>query len=648
MNFNSAGDLESQADRNGNTMSFTYPDGRRLTTITSTAGATPGNQVTISYGGPAGRVDKISQAVTATTPAREVRYEYGDVNGWGLSKVIDAEGGTTLFFFDALSNVTQITDPEGHVTQFDYDASHRVTKLTRKIASAADAVTSYDYSTPGHTKVTDPNNNPVVDYSVDGSGKVTQVKDAFGRLSETGWAAANDRAESGRNGKTVAGSPVWDASSVAGWNPDGERLTGLTDPLGSAGTLGYNDALYPASDPRHWLPATSTDSMGRVSSISYDAEGNYLSSTLAGATSSVTVNPDGTVATSTTPLNQASANRTAYAYFTSGSGKGMLQSVTPPSGNSLAAETLSYDGNGRRRTSTSGKGVITTYHYDKLDRVKSLTFTPPLLQPSIPTISFAYFKDGNLSRRTDGTAITSFTYDEISRLKTKSPPGVGSMSYSYDKASNLVSSTDSGGTTSYRYNTGNQMDMMTEPSARTDLFAYNYLGMRSDTWYGTTGGGSYSGGVMAAPTSFIAHIQAGYDLAGNLTHLQTAGKSVSAGADGPLLSSLDYSFTIPGANPCGYSPAPPAEGTMTSLRHSVTDNLTSKTTTWCYDDSGRLSSADTPGVSSYSYGWDANSNRVTDEAGSHTFNSADQLSGLGYTYDADGNQTTSPAFPLVG
>jgi RHS repeat-associated protein len=643
--FNPAGDLTSSADRNGNTVSFSYPDGRRPATLTSTSGANPGNQVAITYAGPGGRLDKIAQAATPDTPARSTTFIYsGTANG--LWKVVDSEDGVTEFLYDGSSRLSQITDPEGHVVQFDYDTSHRVTKVTQKIPSETDAVTAYDYTTPGVTKVTDPNLNPPVEYSIVGES-VTQVRDAFGRMSETGWAGVNDRVASGRKGRMVSGSAQWDPNANVGWMADNERLSSLADPMTSGGLLGY-DGQYAPSDPRHWLPATSTDSMGRVTSLAYDAKGNYLSSTLAGATSSVTVNGDGTVATSTTPNNQASTNPTLYDYFSTGSGKGLLKKVTPPTGNSLAEEAMTYDGNGRLKTSTSGKGVITTYVYDKLDRIESLTFTTPPSEDPIPDIEFTYFADGRLKSREDGSGTTTYTYDEADRLKTKNPPGSPTISYGYDPAGNLSSSTDSGGTTTYRYNSANEMDKMTEPSGRTDLFTYNYLGLRSDTWYGTSGGGTYSNGAMAAPSSFIAHIKTDYDMAGNLTHIQTAGKSVAGGGDGPLLSSLDYSFTIPEANPCAYPVTPPAGGTMTSIRHSVTDNLTSKTTTWCYDERGRLESADTPSVSSYSYGWDANTNRISDGAGTHMFNSGDQLSGSGYAYDADGNETASPAFPALG
>lgn len=358
MNFNSAGDLTSLVDRNGNTVNFTYPDGRRITSITSTAGSGPGNTVTISYNGPAGRVDKISQAATADTPAREVSYAY-DPGGMGLSTSTDTEGGITGYLWDANANVVQITDPENQVTQFEYDSLRRVTKVTQKIPSAADAVTIYDYSTPGRTRVTDPNNNPVVDYSVSTDGRVTQVKDAFGRLAETGWAPANHKVVSGRNGKTVSGTPVWDPNSTVGWNADNERMTGLTDPMGSGGTLGYNDAAYGPTDPRHWLPSTSTDSMSyagmgqaeRTISPAGTAQNGAMgvqTETLGGQTSSYITDGAGSLVYQTTPSGD-------FYYFFDGLGSviGLIDATT---GDQRA--TYSYDPFGSNATAAGVNGAL--------------------------------------------------------------------------------------------------------------------------------------------------------------------------------------------------------------------------------------------------------------------------------------------------
>ncbi|HEX3427149.1 MAG TPA: hypothetical protein VHT30_13520 [Acidimicrobiales bacterium] len=52
MRFGSDGNLVSDADRNSNTLTFTYVGGRLVTTIVADAGASPSTTATIAYGGP--------------------------------------------------------------------------------------------------------------------------------------------------------------------------------------------------------------------------------------------------------------------------------------------------------------------------------------------------------------------------------------------------------------------------------------------------------------------------------------------------------------------------------------------------------------------------------------------------------------------
>jgi RHS repeat-associated protein len=80
----------------------------------------------------------------------------------------------------------------------------------------------------------------------------------------------------------------------------------------------------------------------------------------------------------------------------------------------------------------------------------------------------------------------------------------------------------------------------------------------------------------------------------------------------------------------------------------VTDNLTGLKTSYCYKDTGQLTSASTPAGPAYNYGWDKNSNRTSDELGTHAYNDADQIKGVpAVTYDGAGNQKTSAAFSLI-
>lgn len=138
-------------------------------------------------------------------------------------------------------------------------------------------------------------------------------------------------------------------------------------------------------------------------------------------------------------------------------------------------------------------------------------------------------------------------------------------------------------------------------------------------------------------------MRSSYDTAGNLIEIATTHASSDAASS--RLADISYSYAVPPGTPCsGVS-----VGTKTDKRQSSTDNLATpaKTTFYCYDSSGRLIQANTTGGPVYSYAYDKDSNRITDAAGSHTFNAANQLTDTGYRYDADGNLVASTAFPTL-
>jgi len=79
----------------------------------------------------------------------------------------------------------------------------------------------------------------------------------------------------------------------------------------------------------------------------------------------------------------------------------------------------------------------------------------------------------------------------------------------------------------------------------------------------------------------------------------------------------------------------------------VLHHLAGQTTSYCYDTVNRLTRAATPGGDTWTYEYDANGNRTkTTKNGTvvdtQTPNSANQLTGTGYSYDGAGNLTSAP------
>jgi RHS repeat-associated protein len=611
LRFRSDGLLSSETDRNGNVLTVNYPAGGGYpTTITGNAGAPSAKTLNVSYGGPGGKISSLSRTADGITASTGYAYD-----GAGrLETVTDAEGGLTTFGYDTANRITVITDAAAHVTRFTYDGVGRVATVTREVPGA-NAVTTYDYTTtPGHTKVTDPNNNPPTDYTFAKDGRMEQALDARGVTTQMDWDLVNLLV---KEVKVKAG--LSDPFATLLTNVfDGLKLTDVVSATGALSKIAYGVTGFPR------LPKSTTDTLGNATSYEYDPKGN-LGKVIAPDEREATVerNADGTVWKAFSPASPTS-NPTVYGYT-----NGQLTSVTPPTGNSLTPTTATYDGFGRLKTATSGMGVTTTYTYDKLDRVRTETHSD-----SSPTITYEYFAGGNLKSRADSTGTTSYTYDEANRVNTKTSPA-GALSYTWDRAGNLRTATDPVGTTTYSYDKLNRLDQVDEPTGRKDVFAYDIQGRRTDSWYNTGANIAYLGDTVIPPSSFAVHTKATYDADGQLLRLRTT--RASSDADANRVSDLCYFYRHP--VPAGSVCSNPATGTATDIRHAVTDAITGQTTTYTYDPAGRLTNASTPGGPTYAYGFDANTNRTSGPEGTHTVNSANQLTDAGFSYNANGGLT---------
>ena len=379
--------------------------------------------------------------------------------------------------------------------------------MTREVPGA-DAITRYDYSTPGHTKVTDPNNNPVTDYSFFPDGHLDRAVNARSVITKIDWTPdlMVTKVSSGVDPNPLA---TLVTSLFAGLN-----LTTVTSPTGAFTETGGYGAGVTAR-----LPGWTKDTLGAQTSYGYDAKGNLQSVTdPMNGQATITPNPDGTVWKSASPAQPT--NPTVYGYTNH-----QLTSVTPPTGNTLAATSSTYDGFGRLRTSTSGMGMTTTFSYDKLDRIKTEAHSD-----ATPTISYFYDPAGNLTSQSDATGTTSYIYDKANRPLTKTTPA-GALSYGWDRAGNLLTAVDPAGTTTYHYDKVDRLDQVNEPTGRKDVFAYDTMGRRTDSWYNTGADVAYLGDTVIAPGGFAVHTHATYDADSQVIGLKTTRASSDADAE---------------------------------------------------------------------------------------------------------------------
>jgi RHS repeat-associated protein len=273
--------------------------------------------------------------------------------------------------------------------------------------------------------------------------------------------------------------------------------------------------------------------------------------------------------------------------------------------------------------------VIETYTCDKADRITGIAYSTG------GSVTYTYNAAGRLTSRVNASGTTTMTYDPLGRLASRKHSSNNlQINYTYDKAGNLATVVDPGGTTTYAYDARNLVTRMTLPAGQLIDFGYDADGRRIDTWQGTN----------TAHTTWDAHTRTTYDAADRVSRVFTA----RASNDNTRVSDLTYSYASNGGT-C--SPGKPS-GTDTSLRQTMTDHTTGQVTTYCYTTSNRLASATTTGGDAFTYNYDVDGNRtqmtkngVTVDT--QTTNAADQLTNTGYSHDASGNLTASPALGAV-
>lgn len=613
--FNTDGQILSVTDRNSNKTTFAYTNGV-ISKVTGFSGPTGARTATITT---SATEVKISQ--TSGTEVRTVVFEKDDTND--LAAVVDANGQRTLF--ESWSGqVREITSPEGHTTRLDYDGTDRLTKLTRVNPGASDSVTRLAYPSDTQTLVAGPNTDqsqPVgsvarSSFTLDAGDRVTAATDPMGRAKGASYTADFDVATATSGSGTTAGT----TTNTFGAN-SGQSVTKSTAPTGSAGAAEYGNTATSSK----YLPSSTTDSAGNKSLYTYNGAGNQLSTTDASAAQSVlTYNADGTVATAAAPGQ--GANPTRYTY----DGNKQLTKITPVTGSTLGAQSMTYDVWGRTATLTDGRGVKITYSYDRSGRKLKETYSD-----ATPAVSYTYDGDGRMSTRTDGSGTTTWTYDGLGRLGSRNHSAVGEkISYGYDRASNQTSVTDGRGTTDYEFDASGTPTRIWYDSygveERMDIATDN-RGRRTDVWMETN----------PEHTVWAAHQHTDYDKSGRVSRV--IAKVGNGDGTNTTVQDKTYCYTT------ATTPAGGCTATAANDRAKiqwVKDAVDASATTYQYDAKGQLTKATRTGGKTpkiYNYTYDNRGNRTTSVASgpypatNFTFNPANQVTTTGYTYDAAGN-----------
>lgn len=222
------------------------------------------------------------------------------------------------------------------------------------------------------------------------------------------------------------------------YEPNG-RLTSFKQPGQPASTLAYTNTAQPG------LPSAQTDPRNNTTSFDYYKPG-YLKTTTDAAGNLVRREVDelGRV----TKLIDARRFATQYEYDE----VGQVTKVIDPD---LRTIVNTYDAAGNLSTRKDKRDVVTTYTYDKLNR---------LSRSSTPLV------DGS-------TVVTRYEYDTLGRVVRVYNPNSHTSDTAYDAAGNARTRTNGEGqATTYTYNKDGQVTRVTDPLGRWTDTEYDSAG----------------------------------------------------------------------------------------------------------------------------------------------------------------------------
>ena len=554
----------------------------------------------------------LSQGVTRVADAN------GNEVAITAAAIIHSAGETLAFGRDADGNITLIVDPMGKGLVYAYQGGELVSVTDR-----VGRTTQYGYLA-GHylADIVDGRGLRPVRNEYDDDGRLSRHVDAFGkeivydhRLADHEEVITDRLGHSRLIAYDARGNVVREVDALghatARTFDSNDKLLSETDALGHTTTYTYDagENLASARDPLGNVtrfsydaggrPLTMTDASGKVTSHRYDVKGNLLETAAPGrGTTTFTYDAAGNLHTQTDALGHT----TTQVY----DGRGNLVREEDALGN---AATYTYDANGNRLSETARRTMadggsemlLTTFVYDDASRLTQTIRPGGISQRGI------YDGIGQVVETVDALGRhTVYTYDVLGRQTSITYADGTSEARTYDDEGRVLTATDRGGrVTSFLYDAAGRLVRTTFADTTSTLRVYDDAGRLvavTDARGNTT---SYT-----------------YDAAGRNTRVLDA-----------LLGATDFEYDAMGR------------------RVAVTDPNRQRTGSF-YDDAGRLVRTDFPDGTSRRAEYDTLGLRTAevDQAGRRTrfgydargrlvrvTDALDQVTQ--YAYDEPGNRT---------
>ncbi len=431
--YNSSNQAVSETDPMKRTTTFEYTAFHTTTTNHATGAVTvqyfttngTGTTLTKGYGTSSAttetsRYNSANELLSVTDGnGHTIRYGY-DTHG-NRTSMINADNDETKWTYDSTHDVETETKPNGETTTYKRESHGNPEAIERPAPGGKTQITKYKYGTHGEMEsMTDPLEH-TWKYEYDSYGDRTAETDPEG--NKRTWEYNEDSQETATvspRGHVKAGEEEKFKTKT---ERDAQgRPIKVTDPLGHTTEYKYDgdgnvekvtDAnkhtttyTYDADNERTKIEAPNKD----ITELEYDGAGQVIAEI------------DG------------DKHKTKYK-------RNVLEQVievTDPLGH---VTTKEYDAAGNLVKLTDPAKRTTTYTYDPANRLTEISYSSD--NPS--TIKYEYDKDGNRTTMTDGTGITTNTYDQLDRLTASENGHKEIVKYEYDLANDQTKITYPGG-----------------------------------------------------------------------------------------------------------------------------------------------------------------------------------------------------------
>ena len=347
--------LTAYTNKRGQAINYTYDADGKMTGRTTVEGGT-----TYTY-------DNNGNLLTVTTADGTISRTYDSLNR--ITSYTDADNNTILYEYDDVGNLTKLIYPDNKIVRYSYNANNQLAK----VQDWENRITIYTYDNNGRLSSETRPDGSTQTYTYNANGQLTQTVDkaeddsiineySFEYDADGNIITENSAFEPDVNSITIPSETMvyGDANRLISYNgtsisydADGNMLS---TPLGDKwGALTYNSEN---------MLMEVTVSGSAIAAYTYDAEGNRSAKTEKGVTTTYVV--DTNAALSRVLMATENGEMTYYIY-----GLGLIAQE-----NSDGYKTYHYDSRGSTTAITEINGNVTDrIYYDPYGSIVSRTGT---------------------------------------------------------------------------------------------------------------------------------------------------------------------------------------------------------------------------------------------------------------------------------